>query len=186
MSESVTVEALRLDRGKLRARLEHDFGDELPGLDASHEGGLPALLAERVGDANDGGAIVGPENTDVQAYGLDDSVVICVQRGISRDGSIRRCGKSPATASNASTWRRATSPAASTSSAPPSRACSTTPPGCCPRCGTCSTASSRGAKRRLLTEGDHEPSKSTPARSYPGARDASSRPGTKDGTHPLE
>lgn len=72
-------EAFSLDHGKFRDYLVREYG-EAAGLDAFLEdGGLAGSLSSRVYDAHECGAIIGPQNTEVQTYALDDALLICVR-----------------------------------------------------------------------------------------------------------
>jgi hypothetical protein len=72
-------EAFSLDHTKFREHLEREYG-EPAGLDTlPDEGGLPVALAQRLKDAHDCNAIHGPHNTVVQAYPLDDALLISVR-----------------------------------------------------------------------------------------------------------
>jgi hypothetical protein len=75
---SRTREAFRLKRNTLLGRVRTDYGCA-EGLDDLGEGGLAGALQWRVGDAVDCGAVIGPENTEVQTYAVGDSLVVCVR-----------------------------------------------------------------------------------------------------------
>lgn len=77
--QTPVCEAFSLDHPKFREHLEREYG-EPAGLDTLPEdGGLPVALAQRLKDARDCDAIRGPQNTVVQAYPLDDALLISVR-----------------------------------------------------------------------------------------------------------
>jgi hypothetical protein len=75
-------EVFSLDHTKFREHLEGEYG-EPAGLDALWEdGGLAQSLSGRVYDAHDCGALVGPPNTEVHTYALDNALLICVRERV--------------------------------------------------------------------------------------------------------
>jgi len=85
-----TREAFRLKRNTLLTRVRADYGCA-EGLDNFDEGGLAGALQSRVGDAVDCGAVIGPENTEVQTYAAGDSLVVCVrEKTIPLDTQLRQ------------------------------------------------------------------------------------------------
>ena len=82
ISNQPTGERFTLTAGSLGAYLRREHGERL-GLDEFHEpGGLAGSIAERLRDADDAGAIRGPEEFVVSVAGcLDGDLIVLVNNG---------------------------------------------------------------------------------------------------------